>query len=209
MRPAVAAAAGAVLTLVLVVCAGVGYVVTTGLRAAPQPSAVEAAMARRVRGAGGAPGRRAARQPGILVAGRVVRRTVALCRSLCVVPCRRRQRQDRAWRRAVSQGARHAGGGHAASHRRRAVLRDRARHPVHRHAGVVHRDARGRDRVVAARAVHPASAAAHRRRTGPRRAAHAALGRDDPAGDRGRELLERRRAAAIGSHGSLLAGDAS
>jgi mono/diheme cytochrome c family protein len=50
MRPAVAAAAGAVLTLALVVCAGVGYVVTTGLRAAPQPSAVEAAMARRVRG---------------------------------------------------------------------------------------------------------------------------------------------------------------
>jgi len=46
----VAAAAGAVLTLALVVCAGVGYVVTTGLRAAPQPSAVEAAMARRVRG---------------------------------------------------------------------------------------------------------------------------------------------------------------
>ena len=45
-----AAAAGAVLTLALVVCAGVGYVVTTGLRAAPQPSAVEAAMARRVRG---------------------------------------------------------------------------------------------------------------------------------------------------------------
>jgi mono/diheme cytochrome c family protein len=50
MRPAVAAAGGSVLTLVLVVCAGTGYVVTTGLRAAPQPSAVEAALARRVRG---------------------------------------------------------------------------------------------------------------------------------------------------------------
>ena len=49
MRPAVAAAAGSVLMLVLVVCAGLGYVVTTGLRAAPQPPAVEAALARSVR----------------------------------------------------------------------------------------------------------------------------------------------------------------
>ena len=49
MRPAVAAAAGALVTIGLIVCAGLGYVVTTGLRAAPQPSAAEAVMARRVR----------------------------------------------------------------------------------------------------------------------------------------------------------------
>jgi len=50
MRPAVAAAAGSVATIALVVCAGLGYVVITGLRAAPQPSSVEAAVARTVRG---------------------------------------------------------------------------------------------------------------------------------------------------------------
>lgn len=49
MRPAVAAAAGSLVTIVLGAAAGLGYVVTTGLRAAPQPSAVEAAIARRVR----------------------------------------------------------------------------------------------------------------------------------------------------------------
>ena len=49
MRPAVAAAAGSLVTMVLGAAAGLGYVVTTGLRAAPQPSAVEAAIARRVR----------------------------------------------------------------------------------------------------------------------------------------------------------------
>jgi mono/diheme cytochrome c family protein len=50
MRPAVAAVAGSVATLVAIVCAGLGYVVMTGLRAAPQPSALEAAVARGVRG---------------------------------------------------------------------------------------------------------------------------------------------------------------
>jgi mono/diheme cytochrome c family protein len=49
MRPAVAAAAGSLVTIVLAVGAGLGYVVTTGLRAAPEPSPVEAAVARGVR----------------------------------------------------------------------------------------------------------------------------------------------------------------
>ena len=52
MRPIAAAVAGSVLTLVLIVCLGLAYVVTTGLRAAPEPPAVEAAMARAVRGLG-------------------------------------------------------------------------------------------------------------------------------------------------------------
>ena len=50
MRPAVAAAAGSVATIGLLVCAGLGYVAITGLRAAPQPSSVEVAVARTVRG---------------------------------------------------------------------------------------------------------------------------------------------------------------
>jgi mono/diheme cytochrome c family protein len=50
MRPAIAAVAGSVTTLVVVAAAGLGYVVTTGLRATPEPPAAEAALARSVRG---------------------------------------------------------------------------------------------------------------------------------------------------------------
>ena len=196
MRSRSAALVGSLGTLAILAVAGLVYVRVTGLRASAQPSAGEAALARGVRRLA-IPSADARRVNPVAASDAVLAEGLAHYADHCA-SCHAIDGSGNTelGRGLFPEGAGHAGRADAVDDRRRAVLRHRARHPVHRHAGVVHRHGSRRDGVLAARARHPSPAAADGRGAGENGNADAAVAGSRSSGDRRRGILERRRRAA-------------